>query len=106
MILRRPAGEARFNPEKMGKADLIRGRHLFAGLNSFEPGQEHAPHKHCDRDKMYVVLEGCGDVTVGDDGGRIEPGDVVMAPADVEHSLSNPGPDRLVVLVVMSPPPG
>ena len=35
----------------------------------------------------------------------VEPGDAALAPADVVHSLSNPGPARLVVAVVMAPPP-
>ena len=105
MILKNAVSHATFRADKMGKADLTRGDHLFAGLNAFEPGQEHAPHVHCDRDKMYVVLEGRGDVTVGEQRDRIAPGDVVMAPANVEHALRNPGPERLVVLVVMGPPP-
>jgi mannose-6-phosphate isomerase-like protein (cupin superfamily) len=29
----------------------------------------------------------------------------VLAPADEQHSLVNPGPGRLVVMVVMAPPP-
>lgn len=105
MILKNAAALARFNAEKMGKADLARGEHLFAGLNAFEPGQEHEPHVHCDRDKIYAVMDGEGDVTVGTDTDRIRAGDVVLAPAGVEHSLRNPGPGRLVVLVVMGPPP-
>jgi quercetin dioxygenase-like cupin family protein len=105
VILKQAVDLARFHPEKMGKADLVTGEHLFAGLNAFEPGQEHAPHRHCDRDKLYVVLEGEGNVTIGDERDRIRAGDVALAPADVEHSLENPGPERLVVMVVMGPPP-
>ncbi len=106
MIVRDAVSLARFDAARMGKADLARGQHLFAGLNAFEPGQVHEPHVHCDRDKLYFVLEGQGDVTVGAEAGRVGAGDLVLAPADVEHSLSNPGPGRLVVLVVLGPPPG
>jgi mannose-6-phosphate isomerase-like protein (cupin superfamily) len=105
MIIRSASGRAEFQPDKMGKADLVRGDHLFAGLNAFEPGQCHEPHAHCRRDKLYVVLEGSGEVTIGDQTSKIAPGDVALAPSDVVHGLRNPGPERLVVMVVMGPPP-
>ena len=106
MIVKNSAGHAKFSRQKMGKSDLARGKHLFAGLNAFEPGQQHAPHAHCDRDKLYVVMEGRGELTIADQTTTVAPGDVALAEADVVHSLRNPGPDRLVVLVVMGPPPG
>ena len=105
MIVTRAVQQAKFDPHKMAKSDLLRGRHLFAGLNTFEPGQVHEPHAHCDRDKLYVVLEGRGDLTIDGQTSQVGAGDVALAPADVVHSLANPGPDRLVVLVVMGPPP-
>ena len=105
MILKNAVDRAKINPDKMGKTDLVRGKHLFAGLNTFEPGQVHEPHSHCDRDKLYVVLRGRGELTIGDERSTVTAGDVAFAAADVVHSLSNPGPERLVVLVVMTPPP-
>jgi mannose-6-phosphate isomerase-like protein (cupin superfamily) len=105
MIIRNAASHAVFRPEKMGKADLAVSEQVFAGLNSFEPGQEHKLHTHQGQDKLYFVLEGEGDVTVGVERSRIHPGDLVLAKSGEEHSLANPGPGRLVVMVVMAPPP-
>ena len=106
MIVKHATDLAKFDPGKMGKSDLAHGRHLFAGLNAFEPGQAHEPHKHCDRDKLYVVMQGRGELTIGDETTSVGPGDVALAQADVVHSLHNNGSERLVVLVVMGPPPG
>jgi len=89
----------------MGKADLASGKHLFCGLNAFEPGQAHEPHAHCDRDKSYLVLEGHGELTIGDESSEVGPGDFAFAPADVVHSLRNTRNERLVVFVAMAPPP-
>jgi quercetin dioxygenase-like cupin family protein len=97
---------ARFRPDKMGKADLVRGELLSAGLNCFEPGQEHAAHVHAGQDKLYYVLEGEGELTIGQTVSHFRAGDIALAPADVEHALRNPGPERLIVLVVFAPPPG
>ncbi len=105
MVIRNAASRAIFRAEKMGKADLAASEHLFAGLNAFEPGQEHQLHTHAGQDKLYYVLEGEGDVTVGEERSRIGVGDLVLAQSGEEHALRNPGPGRLVVMVVMGPSP-
>lgn len=105
MIIRNAASHAEFNPEKMGKAVLAAAGSLYAGLNAFEPGQHHAAHVHSGQDKLYFVLGGTGEVTIGEEHSLLAPGDLALAPAGVEHALGNPGPGRLVVLVILSPPP-
>ncbi len=79
MFLKQITSLAQFTPGKMGKSDLAQGEYLFAGLNAFEPGQEHAPHAHAGQDKLYVVLEGEGVFQVGD-----EPR---YSPREMRHSL-------------------
>lgn len=106
MIIKRVADLAKFSPEKMGKVDVFRGQTMFAGLNCFEPGQEHAPHTHAGQDKLYVVLEGQGEVQVGDETCVVSTGDAAFAPSGVLHSIRNTGEGRLVVMAVLSPPPG
>lgn len=105
MILKQAAGKAIFSPEKMGKVSLGAGDHLYAGLNCFEPEQQHAAHVHANQDKIYVVLQGAGEATVGEETAAVEAGDVVLAPAGVPHGMRNSGSERLVVMVVFSPPP-
>ena len=105
MIVRSIASQAVFRAEKMGKADVLSSEHVFAGLNCFEPGQEHRLHTHPGQDKLYLVLEGRGDVTVNDTVERIGVGDLVLARSGEPHALANPGPDRLIVMAIMAPPP-
>lgn len=105
MIFHNPADRAQFSPDKMGKVSLAAGQHLYAGLNCFEPGQQHHAHIHADQDKLYVVLEGDGEATVGDQTSAVHTGDVILAPAGVLHSMRNPGPGRLTVMIVFAPPP-
>ena len=105
MVVKDVLARAQFNAEKMGKASLAAGDHLFAGLNAFEPGQEHKAHVHAGQDKLYFVLEGQGEVEVGEERLPVGPGDLVLAQAGEVHSLRNPGPERLVVMVVFAPPP-
>lgn len=105
MILRDAAARAVFSSAKMEKLTLGSGAHLYAGLNCFEAGQEHKAHVHAGQDKLYVVLSGVGIASVGDETAEVRTGDVILAAAGVPHGMRNPGPDRLVVLIVFSPPP-
>jgi quercetin dioxygenase-like cupin family protein len=105
MFLNKVSSRAKFAPDKMGKTTLVQGDFLFAGLNSFEPGQEHAPHAHERQDKLYIVLEGEGVVRVDDQAEVLTAGDAAFAPAGVVHSIHNSGKERLVVMAILSPPP-
>ena len=105
MIVKHLAGLAEFSSEKMAKATVARGETLFVGLNSFEPGQEHAAHAHAGQDKLYVVLEGDAEIQVGDETQLVSAGGGAFAPSGVMHSVRNRGQKRLVVLAVLAPPP-
>ena len=105
MFVQRVSSFAKFTPERMGKSTIAQGGFLFAGLNSLEPGQEHAPHAHDGQDKLYLILEGSGMVQVGDQTERLSAGDAAFAPSGIVHSMRNPGPERLVVMAVLGPPP-
>jgi mannose-6-phosphate isomerase-like protein (cupin superfamily) len=102
----RPEEHAVFHPDKMGKATLFRSEHVMLGLNAFEPGQEHALHAHAGMDKVYQVLTGSGVFLLANEELPCEPGILLVAPAGVPHGLRNTGPERLVVLAILTPAPG
>lgn len=106
MFFKKLAGTAVFSAEKMAKANLARGEFMFAGLNCFEPGQEHAAHVHAGQDKLYVVLEGEAEIAVGDEKQVIGAGGGAFAASGVLHSVRNCGSTQLIVLAVLAPPPG
>jgi quercetin dioxygenase-like cupin family protein len=105
MFIRNVLSFAKFSAGKMGKSDLVRGESLFAGLNCFEPGQEHALHSHAGQDKLYLILEGTGQVRIGDEEQTLSAGDAAFAPSGVPHSMRNTDAGRLVVLAILAPPP-
>ena len=105
MFAKRISSISHFAPDKMGKSTLMQGDLLFVGLNACEPGQEHAPHVHEGQDKLYFILEGTGIVHIGEQAEILSAGDVAYAPSGVAHSVRNPGPARLVTMVVLAPPP-
>ena len=93
------------NPEKYYKATLFRSDRLLLGLNCLEPGQTQHVHSHDDQDKFYFVVEGEGEFIVGDVVHTGGSGEVVWAPAGIEHGVTNTGDERLVVFMGIAPSP-
>lgn len=96
---------ATFTSKTSAKADLFAGRHLFVGLNCFEPGQSQKVHVHAGSDKFYLVISGKARIMVGDETREVGPGTVVWAPADLPHGVAQ-ALERTVMLVAIAPPPG
>lgn len=105
MIIRQVAERAEFPADKMGKVRLAAGEFLYAGLNCFAPGQEHKAHTHADQDKLYYVVQGSGEASLGDKTAAVEAGDLVLAPAGVLHGMRNTSDAPLIVLTLFAPPP-
>jgi quercetin dioxygenase-like cupin family protein len=93
-----------FSNEKAAKVDIFPGRHLFVGLNCFEPGQSQRSHVHAGSDKFYLVLSGKARMAVGDEMREVEAGTIVWAPADVPHGVLE-ALERTVMLVAIAPVP-
>jgi quercetin dioxygenase-like cupin family protein len=87
------------------KRTIFLSPNMLVGMDCLEPGQEQPPHRHHGRDKMYFVVEGEGEFTVGDETARLGPGGLAWAPADVSHGVRNLGPGRLTMLIAMAPEP-
>ena len=92
-------------PDKHYKVTLFQGDHAMVGLNCLDPEQVQPVHDHANADKVYVVLEGSGQFTVGDETREAGEGEVVWAPAGLPHGVENAGDVQLVLLVSISPPP-
>src|SRR3954471_5825212 len=93
-----------FSGAKATKADLFLGRHLFVGLNCFEPGQSQKTHVHGGSDKFYLLISGKARMTVGSDTRIVSEGTVVWASADLPHGVEE-ALERTVMLIAMGPPP-
>jgi quercetin dioxygenase-like cupin family protein len=93
----------RTQPDKMAKVDLASTPRMVTGLNCFEPGQAQKAHAHAGADKLYVVVEGSGEFSVGAEKRTLQAGDVLHVPENLEHGVVNTGSGRLAVLIVIAP---
>ena len=90
--------------EKFYKTTLWQGEHVMIGLNCLEPGQTQKIHAHDGADKFYLVLEGRGKFTVGDEEREAGTGSLIVAPSGILHGVANNASDRLSLLVTIAPP--
>ena len=105
MLVKNLNSERRFSADKMQKVNLFETERMFADTYCLEPGQQQKVHAHAGADKIYFVIEGEGRFRIGDEDRSLSSGEIVLAPADVEHGVSNDSTGRLVLLVFMAPNP-
>jgi mannose-6-phosphate isomerase-like protein (cupin superfamily) len=94
-----------FAAEKMVKASLFATARLYYDLYCLEPGQAQKVHSHAGSDKVYLVVEGRVVVAIGDEERELGPDEAALAPAGQPHGVRNPSAERVVLLVVTTPPP-
>jgi len=98
VFLPRVAERAQFAADKMQKLDCAVMDGLLLGLNCFEPGQSQRVHAHPGADKFYLMLSGKAKITVGRETREVSAGDLVVAPAGVDHGVET-ALERTVMLV-------
>lgn len=104
-LFRDVADAMQFGAEKMRKNSLFATERVFCDVYAFESGQTQSAHRHTDSDKVYFVLRGAGVFRVNGEERRLSEGAAVFCPAGSDHSVTNPGAERLALIVFMAPPP-
>jgi len=84
--------------------EFLRVPALSGGLYVLEAGSTDPQSPHGE-DEVYVVMDGRGQIVVGEEVQPVEAGTVVYVAAGVEHRFLNIT-ERLAVLVFFAPPEG
>lgn len=92
-------------PDKLKKVNLFETSRFFCDVYVLRPGQSQTPHAHAASDKVYAVLSGTGEITVGAQRHTVRAGHAVLCPAASEHGVANTGAEDLRLLVFMAPHP-
>ena len=74
----------------------------FLAIARLDPGKEIEAHVY-PMEEIYFVVQGTGEMTVGDETRSVKPGDAIWIPVGDSHALLNTGKEACVVLVVASP---
>ncbi len=75
-------------------------------LERFPKGLAFPIHQHKECEQTYLVYEGEGEVTVGNEVKKITKGSVVYIPRLTDHCVRNVGDSELVYVVVETYPDG
>jgi quercetin dioxygenase-like cupin family protein len=68
-----------------------------------EPGGHTVTHTH-EREHLAVVVSGSCRVEVGEESWTAEAGSIITVPSNLIHRFSNPGTERLVLLIMNMTP--
>lgn len=92
-----------FDAGEFEKVNLFETENFFADVYCFEEGQTQELHEHAGSDKVYHVLEGEAEITVGDESLSVGAGGTVLAGSGKPHGVV--AEERARLLVFMAPHP-
>ena len=69
-----------------------------------EPGRVTELHRHQRSQEIYYILEGEGEVRIGNEEFRVKRHDAILIPSGTPHCVKNNGRSELRMLCVCSPP--
>ena len=71
---------------------------------ALEPGQSTRRHYHARSEEIYFVTKGSGELEVDGESRTVRPGDAILIPPGVWHTVENDGTSELLILCMCSPP--
>jgi mannose-6-phosphate isomerase-like protein (cupin superfamily) len=58
------------------------------GYNIWSPNQNGPPHKHPDKDQVFYIHDGVGEVVLGEEKFSVKPGDLIYVPSGLLHQTN------------------
>jgi mannose-6-phosphate isomerase-like protein (cupin superfamily) len=96
-----PAGRRTQN--LVGGLSPITAEHFCMGYVTLDPGGGQVPWHNQDQEEIYFVIEGEGEMCLGEERAPIRAGQAVYIPPGKFHQLTNTGDVRMVMLYCYSP---
>jgi mannose-6-phosphate isomerase-like protein (cupin superfamily) len=87
----------------VGGASPIQAKGFCMGHVTLDPSGGQVPWHNHDQEEVYLVLEGTGEMCVGEERGTVTAGQVVFVPSGVFHQLTNIGDTPLRMLYCYAP---
>lgn len=87
----------------VGGASPIQATSFSMGFVTLEPRGGQVPWHNQDQEEVYFVVEGTGEMCLGDECQTLKAGEAVYIPAGVFHQLSNMGDEPLKMIYCYGP---
>jgi mannose-6-phosphate isomerase-like protein (cupin superfamily) len=85
-----------------GSEQAYASERLFVAVDAYAPGGRTEPHIHPDREKVFVVLDGSLEMTVGDEHRILTSGAFAFVPVGVPHAFANAGDGVLRIAQIIA----
>lgn len=87
----------------VGGASPIQATNFSLGYVTLEPNGGQVPWHNQEQEEIYFVVEGAGEICLGEERGSLSTGQAVYIPSGVFHQLTNIGPTPLVMIYCYGP---
>ena len=87
----------------VGGASPIQCENFALGYVVLEPNGGQVPWHNQDQEEIYFVVEGTGEMCLGDERQTMSAGQAVFIPPGEFHQLTNTGQERLVMIYCYGP---
>ncbi|MFQ5569141.1 MAG: cupin domain-containing protein [Rhodothermales bacterium] len=87
----------------VGGASPITSTHFNLGYVVLEPRGGQVPWHHQEQDEVYFIVEGTGEMCLGDERRTMHGGQAVFIPPGVYHQLTNIGETPLILIYCYGP---
>lgn len=93
----------RWTRNLVGGASPIQAENFAMGLVILEPNGGQVPWHNQEQEEIYFIVEGSGEICVGEERGPINSGQAVYLPPGVFHQLTNTGDRPMTMLYCYGP---
>ncbi len=87
----------------VGGLSPIQAEHFAIGNVTLDPNGGQVPWHNQEQEEVYIVLDGTGEMCLGDERQIVTAGQAVYIPSGVFHQISNIGPTPLRMLYCYGP---
>lgn len=87
----------------VGGASPIQAQTFSLGLVTLDPNGGQVPWHNQEQEEVYFVLEGTGEMCLGEERREIRGGEAVYIPSGVFHQLTNTGPVPMRMIYCYGP---
>lgn len=87
----------------VGGASPIQAENFAMGVVTLEPNGGQVPWHNQEQEEIYFILEGTGEICLGEERQTISSGQAVFIPPQVFHQLTNTGETTMKMLYCYGP---
>lgn len=87
----------------VGGASPIQAAHFAVGYVTLEPDGGQVPWHNQEQEEVYFVLEGVGEMCLGEERQVLSSGQACYIPSGVFHQMTNIGPSPLKMMYIYGP---